>query len=297
MLASPVSRVHSRSATLLLVVTAAGLLSCSSGTTPHTPAPPAPMRDSAAVSTPESWTPRLAPGSWHYHVVTEASVALTTDSSTTRVPVRTSTFYTIRLESDSAGLALRGSVDSATVSADKTIPEQPDTTQRTSTFTAHIGADGAVTDLQGSDSTQCVQGLDPRVAAVRALLIHTPATLTPNATWSDSTSVVTCRGTTPIRTTTTYTYEVKGLTSWQGTPALEIARTGTITLASEAGLATASAITITGTGNSTTTLLVDPATAMILHATGESHASLTVATARSKLPFRQDVTETITLQP
>lgn len=297
MLASLVSHVHPRSVALLLMVAVAAQLSCASGTTPHTPTPPAPERDSAATNKPESWTPHLAPGSWHYQVVTDASVVLTADSSTTQVPVRTSTFYTIRLETDSSGLTLTGSVDSATVSADKTIPQQPDTTHQASTFTARIGADGALTDLRGSDSTQCVQGLDPRVAAVRALLIHTPATLTPNATWTDSTNVLTCRGTVPIRTTTTYTYEVRSLTSWEGAPALEIARTGTITLASEAGLATASAITITGTGSSTTTLLIDPATAMILHAAGESHTSLTVATTRSKLPFRQNVTETITLRP
>jgi hypothetical protein len=296
-LVSLVSHVHSRAAALLLVVAAAVQLSCASGTTPHTPTPPAPGRDSAATNEPESWAPRLAPGSWHYQVVTDASVVLTADSSTTQVPVRTSSFYTIHLETDSSGLVLTGSVDSGTVSADKTIPQQPDTAHQASTFTARIGADGALTDLHGSDSTQCVQGLDPRVAAVRALLIHTPATLTPNTTWADSTSVLTCRGTVPIRTTTTYTYEVKSLTNWQGAPALEIARTGMIALASEAGLATASAITITGTGSSTTTLLVDPATGMIVHATGESHTSLTVATTRSKLPFRQDVTETITLQP
>jgi hypothetical protein len=143
----------------------------------------------------------------------------------------------------------------------------------------------------------CAGGTEPAVAAVHSLFVRTPGSLAMGTTWSDTLTTVTCRGDLPITTTAVRNYRVLGQTTWNGRPALEIERKGTITLASADSGVAARRIKITGSGAASSTLRIDPATGLLLTGSSSQQASLTITTGRSTLPFRQEATETITLRP
>jgi hypothetical protein len=153
-----------------------------------------------------------------------------------------------------------------------------------------------VTGLAATPASGCGVGIDPVVASARELVVALPPTLTAGATWRDSATTVTCRGEVPLTTTTVRDYRLVGPTTWNGTPALQIARTTSTSIQGREAQGRQT-VAVIGSGSSSATLYVDRATAVLLAATGESHSTLTVTTPRGSFPFRQDTRDEIALRP
>jgi hypothetical protein len=266
----------------------------------------------AAAATPAvaRWVPRREAGTWRYELRTEATVGLTSDSAAQHVPVASTTLYTITVTPAGDRFRLAGQVDSTAVQAGSRVPppQHPDSTRPA--FRAELLPDGTLAALQSTTPAPCAGGTEPVVAAVQSLFVRLPTTLAVGATWQDTVATVTCRGDLPITSTAVRRYRLVGPTTWNGRPALEVERTGTMALASptdtskdtsttstSAAGTNTNRMSVTGTGTSTTTLQIDPATGLLLSSRGEHHATLTVTAGRSTLPFQQDAIETITLRP
>jgi hypothetical protein len=264
-------------------------------------------RPDSAAATPAaaSWTPKRAAGTWRYELRSEAVVGLTGDSAAAHVPVASTTLYTVTLTPTGDRFQVSGQVDSTAVTAGSRVPPPQRADSTRPVFRAELLSDGTLAALQGAAQPPCAGGTEPVIAAVQSLFVRLPATLSVGTTWQDTVVTVTCRGELPLTSTAVRRYRVVGPTSWNGRPALEVERSGTLTLAStdtvgSGAVATGTStnrMSVTGTGTSASTLQVDPTTGLLLSSRGEHHTTLTVTTGRSALPFQQDATEIVTLRP
>lgn len=273
------------------------IAACSSGGVVPARTPVAPVvRASAARPTVRASMVHHRAGSWRYRVQTDAIVTLTGDTTAPAAPLRRVAIYHVSLDTAAGGFRITGQVDSTLLTVGGKVPARPTDTLKPA-FSAHLDSTG-LTDLSGTAGAPgpCRGGLDPAVASVQGLFIALPSRLTPGASWQDSTSTVTCRGSIPVTSTVHRTYTVVDSASWNGhaTIRLNVATTSTLTgsgLASDAG----DSISVHGTGTSSGSLMMDPETAMPLSTTVTGQSAVSVINRRTTLAFDQRVTETITL--
>lgn len=271
---------------------------CSSGgvAPPRTATPPSP-RDSASTAASHEWLVRRDTGRWRYRVQTDARVTLTADTSAPTAPIRSIAIYTITVDRTPDGLRITGTVDSTALSAGGRVPQRTaDPTK--ATFGARLDSVAGLSALtmDSAHVPSCVGGLDPVVADVRSLFFTIPARVHSGATWQDSTTIITCRGSVPVASTVRRSYTAGDTTSWNGRHALRVNIRSESTLeGSGVTSAAGDSIRVRGSGTSSGLLLIDPGTAMPLTTTLTGRASVTVTSRQTSLPFDQKVTEGVTL--
>jgi len=286
-------------ATALLSVAA---IACTSATTkPRTLPHPVPQPASAS-SMPTSWAFRYSAGTYRYTVQSSATIELATDTATHKVPVTTTTSYTLTVTPSANGqLAVSGIADSLVVARGAEIPApQEDSSQGHSPvpFSATITATGDVLGFQGAQALSCDSAMDLRAAEARELFIGVPQSLSDSSQWDDSTSTTSCRGGVPVTTRALHHYQVAGQFSFDGTPAIQLRRTSTISIAGSGTPEhrTNGTFALNGTGTSSATLYLDPQSGVFLGGSSTSRADIIITTARGQLPFHQEVQEEIHLQ-
>ncbi|HEU4642812.1 MAG TPA: hypothetical protein VFS44_10195 [Gemmatimonadaceae bacterium] len=248
------------------------------------------------MSAPVSWQPRRTPGSWHYVSSASTVVSLETDTLAKQVPVVSRVVYQLTATGTASPFAVSGTIDSVLVSTGGKVAPAPGK-HPYAAFTGTLAPDGSLGPLSGSEPPRCPKGVDPLVAGARTLFIPTPGVLSKGSSWQDTVTTVTCRGDVPINGTTTHRYTVISDTTWQGKPALVISRTSEMLVQSDTTTPATHTLDISGSGTGTARLLIDPATAMLYQEIGQSSARLIIGTARSKVPFRQEVADTVELRP
>ena len=286
---------------LLLYGTCTMLLAgCTLATPTNTPAPERARVDSTQTPKDENgWKPRRSVGTWRYELESKATVSLPGNSPGNTQVGRT-TLYTITLaqaarSSGSKGdFDLTGKVDSVAVSTNNRIPQPSTGTNAPPHFSAELSAAGQLTNLRSDAITSCRHGIDPLTAALQALIVPLPTTISIGTSWRDTVSTVTCRGRVPITTTAIRHYRIISDTLWQAQPALRIYRVDSLTVESRPDSGSTE-LTVHGSGNGSATLYVATSSGLLFSATTMGSTQLTVATGQSVLPFRQDASETITL--
>ncbi|HEX6537193.1 MAG TPA: hypothetical protein VF041_21610 [Gemmatimonadaceae bacterium] len=287
--------VSSRRIILALCVVSA--LACGGRTTAPTTGVTPERPESTAVANVPHWEPHRTPGTWRYLASSSTVVSLESDTLAKQLPVQSSAIYRITATGTTPPFAIQGTVDSVTVITSGK-PSSPGAAKHPyATFTSTLSPEGSIGTIEGSEPPRCPKGVDPLVAGVRTLFIAMPPTIARGATWQDTVTAVTCRGDVPIVATTAYRYTLVGDTVWQGKPALHITRGSEMTVGNDSTIAGQPTFEISGTGTGTADLLVDPATGTLLQQAGRSTARLVIGTARSRVPFRQEVTDTVQIRP
>lgn len=262
----------------------------STGVTPARP-------DTLAPNAPVRWQPRRTPGSWHYVSSASTIVSLETDTLAKQVPVLSRVVYRLTATGTANPFTVKGVIDSVAVTAGGKATAAAPGKHPYATFTGALAPNGSLGPLEGSEPPRCPKGVDPLVAAARTLFIPTPEAFSTGATWQDTVTTVTCRGDVPISGTTIHLYTVLSDTTWEGKPALIVSRTSQTLVQSDTASTAAHTLDISGSGTGTARLLIDPATALLYREVGQSSAHLIIGTSRSKVPFRQEVADTVELRP
>jgi hypothetical protein len=217
--------------------------------------------------------------------------------------------YTVSIEPTSAldggspAFQVTGSVDSVAVTIPERIPTPTAGSNSRPHFQGAIAANGHLTALASDATTPCQDATDPLSAAATSLFIALPAGISPNESWTDTVSTVTCRGRMPMLTTATRQYKAITDTVWNGREALLLTRHDSLAIRSRADSAidttvaadTADTMEAAGNGHGDFILFVDPRSGVLLQATGTSHTDILVTTGNSRFPFREDARQTITL--
>ncbi|MGH7647182.1 MAG: hypothetical protein ACREND_03620 [Gemmatimonadaceae bacterium] len=266
---------------------------------PSAPAPVAAKHDSTVRPAAREWTLRRGTGSWRYRIESNATVVLASDSTQPSAPIRSTAIYSLGVDTigGGAGFRITGRVDSMTLSAGGRVPSRPpDSTA--SEFSAQLDTVSGLTDVAmgGAERAACAGGVDPFVAAGLALFVSAPPNVQQGAVWRDSTATTTCRGNVAVVSKLQRTFELVDTAAWNGQSVLRVNVTATSAIAGE-GLASAAgdSISVSGTGTSKGTLLIDPASLMPVSSTTTGTSAVTVHSRQTTLPFKQQVTETVTL--
>lgn len=282
---------------IVIALCAASALACGGGTaaptTGVTPARP----ESTTVANVAHWEPRRTPGTWRYLASSSTVVSLESDTLAKQLPVRSSAIYRITATGTTPPFAVQGTVDSVTVTNNGKPTAAGGGKHPYATFTSTLSPEGSIGTIEGSEPPRCPKGVDPIVAGVRTLFIAMPPTITSGASWQDTVTAVTCRGDVPIVATTAYRYTLVGDTVWLGKPALHITRGSQMMVANDSSITGPPTFEISGTGTGTADLFVDPATGTLLQQAGRSTARLVIGTAKSRVPFRQEVSDTVQIRP
>lgn len=149
--------------------------------------------------------------------------------------------------------------------------------------------DGRVARVVPADGRSACDGEAP-LAGLLAELVPAVRASEPGATWSDTTSVLTCRAGVPVTVTTAWRYTVRDETG----PALALQREGVVTIAGEATLED-QRLVMTGTGSTSGTITVDRGTRALrtLRATGTTTFEIT--NGQQSRRFTQVVTDEVRL--
>lgn len=284
---------------LCVVLAAAG---CTLSPPPATPTPTSAQEDSTSspANTAASWRPRLSAGSWRYELLSTATVTLTGDPSASALPISRTTVYTVSIAptrepvSSSVPFEVVGSVDSVAVTTPGRIPTPTAGSDIRPHFRAELGSDGRVVNLTSNATTACQAAVDPLSAAALTLFVTLPPALSVGASWKDTLSTVTCRGRMAVITTAIRQYKVVTDTVLGRRPALLLRRMDSLDVRNRADTASGQ-MTAAGTGSAAFLLYVDPASGMLLNATGESHTEILVIAGDTRYPFREDAKQTIAL--
>ena len=292
-----------------------GALATACTTTAPPPAAPVPVptrKDSAAAQPPAAaarWAPRRTAGSWQYELRSSGTVSLAGDTTADSLPLGRTVLYTVSIEpagpsnGGSPAFRLTGSVDSVAVAIPERIPTPTAGSNSKPRFQGAMAVNGHLTALASDATTPCQNATDPLTAAATSLFVALPEKISPNESWTDTVSTVTCRGRMPLVTTVTRQYTAITDTLWQGRTVLLLARHDSLAIQSRTDSATDTTATAdttdtmaaTGSGHGDFTLYVDPLSGVLLEARGTSHTEILVTTPNSRFPFREDARQTITL--
>ena len=280
------------------------LMCVACSTAPHVAKPPAPApvaakHDSTVRAPARHWALQRGTGSWRYRIESNATVVLAGDSTAPSAPIHSSGIYSLGVDTVgvSGGFRITGRVDSLVLAAGGRVPSRPaDSTA--SEFTAQIDSTSGLTNvtMSGAERSMCDGGVNPVVAAGLALFVSAPTNVQQGTVWHDSTSMTTCRGNVAVVSKLQRTFELVDTTTRNGQSVLRVNVTATSAIAGQ-GLASAAgdSISVTGTGMSSGTLLIDPTSLMPVSSTTTGTTAVTVRSRQTTLPFKQEVTETVTL--
>jgi hypothetical protein len=266
---------------------------------PSAPTPVAAKHDSTVQAAVRHWVLHRGTGSWRYRIESNATVVLAGDSTTPSAPIHSTAIYTLGVDTTGVdgGFRITGRVDSLVLAAGGRVPSRPaDSTA--SEFSAQIDSTSGLTNvtMSGAERSMCSGGVNPFAAAGLALFMSAPTNVQQGTVWHDSTSMTSCRGNVAVVSKLQRTFELVDTATWNGQPVLRLNVTAASTIAGQ-GLASAAgdSISVTGAGTSSGTLLVDPTSLMPVSATTIGTTAVTVHSRQTTLPFKQQVTETVTL--
>ncbi len=155
---------------------------------------------------------------------------------------------------------------------------------------------GQLSTLTQSSATGCLGGLDPVAARIQEVSITNPAKrIRVGDKWTDTVSVTTCRGRTPLFQQTIRDYELLELLNSQGREFAKIRRTGATTLTSPPR-ESKNEMNASGSGTSSAMLLIERGSSSLISSDGKSYSTLTVNTSRGSYPFTQNVITHIELK-
>ena len=251
------------------------------GTTPET------VHTSAPVADAEFWTPQLATGSRDYALRDSSIISISSDSSTQPLLIETSANYTVAATASGDSLVVFGKIDSLTINSRIHAKQITKDSTQSDQFRGALSKQGELRQEHQPQALSCSS--TSTSLASRIYEIITPY-LKPKVkigdVWSDTISNTTCHGRTPLTQQTIRQFEVKGFTTWQDRPAVQIQRRTAITFTGSS-TETNTHLSTSGSGSGEAMLLIDRVTSTLLESTGQNKSTLMISTSRGQFPFTQ----------
>lgn len=285
-----------------LVCPLLALLGCvRSSVLPEPAAPEVPVA-SSPVSTPvtgstNSWTIVSNSDPNTYASVSQIVLEQISGSRTTRDSMTIQTQYSLAFDRTNESMPISGRVDRFAIQAGNRIGPVSQSgipvlfSGRTTKGQITINP-ATETQMTGTSIT-CPNSWSTMISGVRRNVFLLPSQISRGMTWIDSTSSMTCHGSTPISLTNRYTYRVIGETNRQGTPAILIERTGKNLLNGQ-GSEGQHRVAIIGEGSTSGSFHIDPLTGVLLDAEDKQETKLIVTSSGRNQEFAQTIRERIT---
>jgi hypothetical protein len=267
---------------------------CASGgsgpsTTPTQPPSPSPRPSPAAAVLARPYTS----SSPTYQIVTIASVRSQEDSAAISDTLETRIIARLIIERGGSRLFISGSLDSFTVRGSGRLSARTSATAAdTIRFRGEATTLGRVIVFTPEQPARCESPADALVAAARDLIVPLADPIAVGTTWTDTVTTVGCHGGIALTTVATRRYEVRGLTTYTGVQALEVARTSEMTVEGS-GTQYGVGVRIAGDGTGTASLYLDPGGGGLLGSTGETTATLRFTSPRGVTTFTQIATQRV----
>jgi hypothetical protein len=145
-----------------------------------------------------------------------------------------------------------------------------------------------------SSNNQCNPAAAALIADLHYLLIRFPAPLSTSSRWRDSTSMIVCRGSIPIRSRVAHSYAVAGEILYEGVPVLVVQRADTIQAEGE-GAQQQHRLLFVAKGTGSATYYLDTKAGRVMHVAVDQNLDLTVTASGKANHFRQDAKQDFTL--
>lgn len=269
------------------------LFGCASPRPPQpgapTPVASIPIPTSTA---PSSWTLSLTPGVIAYRISRSGVIEIRSDSGTRRESTANSSHETITLQQ------LADTIDfTAVVDTFLTTVRVRDSTQQPVALPFHLSGQVIADTIRispDSSSSLCSPVRALLVTDLHNLLPRFPNPLSTMSSGKDSTDIVGCLVSIPIRSHVSHSYTVVGEISYENTTVLVIQRTDSIRAEGE-GAQQQHRVVLTATGTGEATYYMDTATGHVVHLVVNQDVDLTVSASGRTNHFRQNAKQEFTL--
>lgn len=246
----------------------------------------------------EAWTIRSDPGPHTYTSVSNIVLELPSGSVTSRDSIGITSRYTLSFDRTGESVPVTGQVDQFLIIAGGRIGSMPQPEIPllfSGSVTKHQVTINPVNQSQTAASTVCPNSWSTAFSGVRRNIFLVPLQVSSGMIWVDSTSSMTCHGSTPVSLKNIYTYKVIGEVDHQRGQALLVERTGVSSFSGQ-GSDGQHTVTVDGQGTSSGRFYLDRITGTVLTADDEQKTRVTIVTSGRSQIFAQTVNEQIALQ-
>lgn len=266
------------------------------------PGAPLPRGDTTTAAPAQSGTVGRVPlayreGTYTYDI--RQMTVITVGADTTRAgqdTLTTAGTLTVSVSGPPEMVSVMGRVDSLAIVSRRDTTNAPRQLIAPVTVDLRAGTDVAAM-MPSPDSTTVPPGCDSMEDAARAIArdvhIRIPSGAVVGHQWTDSSSMMLCRGGIPMMATTQSTYEIQGLPA---SATVQIVRRSRLIL-SGAGLQGSRRIAVTGDGTSETAFTYDLHAGVFLGSTGQSVLRLRFETIQQTEQVTQHSTAQVRLRP
>ena len=279
---------HSIASYLLLSLFGLGLtLGCSTTSPPsQSVKPPVSGPEAIKVSARVGWLPQQINGDRKYFIHDSLMVSINTDTSQYRSS-ETSIFYSIRVSHSNDSLLLMTKVDSLLMISQFPSLKVPVNVDTVREFQTIMSPTGQLFLLSQDSTSVCPSGVTPLAVRIYEMMISYPKrALKVGDSWTDTVSMIVCRGKIPLQQHAVRNYRILDFTTWKQLPAVSIRRIISSVLSADSK-DKRNHYEVAGSGESSTLIYANQATGVLLQSDTKSESAITIHSSRGVFPFRQ----------
>jgi hypothetical protein len=290
----PVRPIRSAGVSRLGAVVLLTLVACTQGQ-PHSPnAPPAPAHEARAVTEIESWSPRLTSSSHQYFLRDSSVISINNDTSKQPLPIETTMIYSVIISPSGDSYSVTGKVDSSTINSRLQMTGISSDTTSINIFHGILSRRGELQLSSGEQPTNCSSSSNAATTRIYELILpYLTDKIKIGDKWSDTLSITSCHGRTPLTQRMVREFEVTKFTTWHQQSVVEVRRLTSITFTGTSS-ETNTHLSANGSGSGEATLVIDRNTAALLESVSHTKSMLTIVTSRGAFPFTQTTSTYIT---
>jgi hypothetical protein len=227
-----------------------------------------------------------------YRVSRSAVIEIKSDSASRKETTANSTYETIILQQRGDTIGFTAAVDSFLTTVRET-----GSTQQPGILPFQLSGQVTADSIRISPDSSislCNPVASVLVTDLHNLLPRFPKSLAITSRWEDSTEIVGCLVSIPIRSRVRHSYSVAGETTYENTAVLVIQRTDSIHAEGE-GAQQQHRVVLTAIGTGDATYYMDVATGHVAHLIVNQDVDLAVGTSGKTIHFKQNVKQDATL--
>jgi hypothetical protein len=263
------------------------LFACTQGR-PHPPSTsPVPAHEARAVTEIESWSPRITSSSHRYFFRDSSIVSVDNDTVTKPLPIETTMIYSVIIAPSGDSYSVVGKVDSSTINSRLQTRAVSSDTVSVNTFRGALSGRGELQSSSILQPTSCSSASNAATTRIYELILPYPKDkIKVGDKWSDTLSITSCHGRTPLTQHMIREFEVTKFTTWRQHSVVEVRRLTSITF-SGASSETNTHLSADGSGSGEATLVIDRNTSELLESISHTKSTLKIVTSRGAFPFTQ----------
>jgi len=237
----------------------------------------------------DEWMPKQAPSTRQYLIEDSSTILINNDSTHTSL-LQTAIVYSISLIALADSFSFTAKVDSMSTSSISSPRMNGSEKSYSQTIHATFSSSGEMSAISGEVASSCQGGVDATGVRVFELTQNYPKqAIKVGDKWTDTVSVISCRGKISLHQQIIREYRLLELTNWKEHAVAKIQRNVSTTVTGTNSESQNHLMT-TGTGVGTMIFYADRNTGFLRESNGHSELRFTITTSRGSYPFTQSIT-------